>query len=254
MITITVIGSGNVAWHLIKQFAQNPLMHLKQHAGRREQQDDSFKAFGVPYTTINDLEPTDLTIIAVNDTAIAEVSHAIPYTGQLVVHTSGSMTMDILSPKNNRGVFYPLQTFSKSVPLEFKKIPICIEAIASTDVNMLKKVAFALSENAHEINTISRKKLHLAAVFANNFTNHCYTIAQQLCQEEDLPFELLHELITETAKKAITHYPDQTQTGPAKRGDQQVLETQEKTLSNAAHKIVYSTLSKAITTFYGKKL
>lgn len=254
MITITIIGSGNVAWHLAHQFVQCPLTLVRQHAGRQKQQDSSFDAFNIPYMTIEDLKPTDLTIIAVSDTAIAQVSRDILYTDQLVVHTSGSMPIDVLATKHRKGVFYPLQTFSKEVPLTFSDIPICIEATVVEDLDILKKLAFALSENVHEINSTQRKQLHLAAVFANNFTNHCYTIAQELCQEEELPFELLQALIIETTRKALTHHPDQTQTGPAKRGDQEVMETQENMLSSTAHKIVYSTLSKAITAFYGKKL
>ena len=254
VITITIIGSGNVAWHLAKQFVQNPLTHLKQLAGRRAAIDDAFKVFEVPYTPIAHLKPTTLTIIAVNDTAISEVSQAIPFTNQLVVHTSGSIAIDALASKNNQGVLYPLQTFSKDVPVAFTNIPLCIEATTTADLDILKQVAFALSENVQEIHSTARKKLHLAAVFANNFTNHCYAIAQELCKEEDLPFELLHELIAETAKKAITHDPDQTQTGPAKRDDKEVMETQENALTIQRHKTVYSTLSKAITAFYGKKL
>ena len=254
VITVNIVGSGNVAWHLATQLVRSTQVELQQWASRNNDVSALFSALQSYHTSLEKLRPAQLTILAVSDTAIAGVSTALPYTDQLVVHTSGSTAMEVLDNKNKKGVFYPLQTFTKGIALDFTVIPICLEAQDEISYTTLKTVASALSEKIHTITTTQRKQLHLAAVFANNFTNHCYTVAQEICEKHELPFELLHELIKETTHKALHTTPNQSQTGPAKRGDTTTLEKQKETLDSAAYQELYTALSKAITTYYGKKL
>src|SRR5690606_37403117 len=123
--------------------------------------------------------------------------------------------------KNRKGVFYPLQTFSKSKEVNFKEIPICLEAANHQDLEWLKKVANVISDKVFEIDSEKRKTLHVSAVFVSNFVNHLYGIGEELCKENDIPFDILKPLIAEVADKINYLSPEQAQTGPAKRGDLQ---------------------------------
>ena len=124
--------------------------------------------------------------------------------------------MDALSDRNRKGVFYPLQTFSKNRKLKFKKIPVCIEASNTSDLKLLMKLGLSLSKNVVEVNSEERSKLHLAAVFVNNFVNHMYAIGGEILQDNHLSLNLLKPLITETASKVKRLTPSEAQTGPAK--------------------------------------
>ena len=127
MIRVSIIGSGNVAQHLIQTFSKNAAIELVQVFTRKKESVAHLIAANQIYTDFNELIATDLFIIAITDDAIAEVSKELPFNNQLVVHTSGSVAMNAVDSKNRQGVFYPLQTFSKSKEIDFKTIPICIE-------------------------------------------------------------------------------------------------------------------------------
>src|SRR5690606_28131010 len=184
MIKVSIIGFGNVAQHLTAAFEQSAAVELVQVYSRNK--------ISVPNSIIdlNNLAVADVYIISVSDTAIAEVSSQLPFTNRLVVHTSGSMPLLETDSKNRRGVFYPLQTFSKERKVDFKSIPICIEAEFSEDLIVLKKLAKALSDSVLSINSTQRKALHVAAVFANNFTNHLLSIAEDICIQNKIPFNI----------------------------------------------------------------
>ena len=161
--------------------------------------------------------------------------------------------MDSLTTQK-RGVFYPLQTFTKGRLLDFSTIPICIEASDNESLALLRLLGEAISQNIYDINSDQRKKLHLAAVFANNFSNHLFHISETLCEKEDLPFELLKPLILETVKKLETLSPKDAQTGPARRDDSISIEKHLELLTNTNHKKIYTLLSEAITKTYEKEL
>jgi predicted short-subunit dehydrogenase-like oxidoreductase (DUF2520 family) len=127
-------------------------------------------------SNFSELENVDLVIIAVTDDAIATVSDQLPFENQLVVHTSGSVTLEGMNNKNRKGVFYPLQTFSKSKSINFKVIPICLEAENNQDYKTLEIVAQSISDVHFKVNSVQRKALHVAAVFVSNFVNHLYQI------------------------------------------------------------------------------
>ena len=136
----------------------------------------------------------------------------------MVVHTSGSVPIDTISAKR-KGVLYPLQSFTKEKEIDFSTVPLCIEASNKDDLVVLKKLANTISKSVFEVSSIQRAQIHLAAVFANNFSNHMYTIANELCEKEGLPFDLLKPLIMESTAKLQVLKPDKAQTGPAIRND-----------------------------------
>ncbi|MEP0265859.1 DUF2520 domain-containing protein [Dokdonia sp.] len=253
MITINIIGTGNVAWHLANHLAKNSECILLQIAGRSKEKLERFKHLTKEVVVIQELKQASITIIAVADDAITRVASQIPEMDTLIVHTSGSVSIDRI-PQKRKGVFYPLQSFSKHDHVDFSAIPICIEASYEEDVQRLYNLATRFSTKVHTIDSHQRKQAHLAAVFVNNFTNHCYTIAQELCEKDNIPFELLHALLEKTAQKAIDHAPSDVQTGPAKRNDKEVIKEHLDMLQEEDHKSIYNTLTASIISHYGKKL
>ena len=255
MIEVNIIGTGNVAWHLARAFGNENQAVLMQVAGRSTEALKDFKHIARQTVSIEDMEPASVNIIAVSDDHIEEVSNKFSFDNALVVHTSGFTEMNALSSGQRRGVFYPLQSFSKKdAEITFSNIPILVEAENDKDEKTLRELATIISKNVQVINSKQRKHLHIAAVFANNFTNHCYTIAAQLCKDQQVDFNILHSLIEKTTQKAITNGPSMSQTGPAVRKDYQVMTAQEKMLVNPDHQKLYKTLTEAIITTYGKKL
>lgn len=253
MIKITLIGSGNVAQHLIKAFDKSEAIEIVQVFSRKKETLASLVDFDKITDDFQDLKEADLYIIAVTDNAINEVSAQLPFNNQLVVHTSGTASIDILDAKNRKGVFYPLQTFSKKKEVDFSIIPICLEAENTFDFRVLDTVAKSISKAVFPINSEQRKALHVAAVFVNNFTNHLYQIGQEICEENQVPFEILKPLIQETADKINTLNPIDAQTGPAKRNDSTTIDAHLEYLTNENQKNIYKILTQSIQN-NGKKL
>ncbi|RKT00621.1 Rossmann-like and DUF2520 domain-containing protein [Flavobacterium sp. 123] len=253
MTKIIIIGSGNVAQQLIRAFAKNTATELIQVYSRQKNIPSSLLD---PTKVINDyslLLKADLYIIAVSDDAIPTVSAQLPFKNRLVVHTSGSVALGALDDKNRKGVFYPLQTFSKDKLVDFKTIPICLESENATDFQLLEKAAKSISAKVFAINSEQRKALHVAAVFVNNFVNHLYEIGNTICYENKIPFEILKPLILETAQKIMTLSPQEAQTGPAKRNDSKTIEAHELFLSDENQSTIYKILTQSIQN-NGKKL
>lgn len=194
----------------------------------------------------------DLAIIAVSDQAIADVIVALSgiLKNVLIVHTSGSTNLNILTEHHQRsGVFYPLQTFSFERDVEWSNTPIFIEAIEAMDAITLTKIAESLTQQVYQYDSAQRLSLHLAAVFACNFTNYCYDMAKQIVDVKQVDFSLLYPLILETANKATKNDPRHMQTGPAMRGDQNILTMHTQMLADANRedlKQVYGLLSQSI--------
>jgi predicted short-subunit dehydrogenase-like oxidoreductase (DUF2520 family) len=253
MIQVSIIGSGNVAQHLIKAFSKTSEIELVQVYSRKPEVLFSL----VPnHKIISDyglLKAVDLLIIAVTDNAIVDISNQIPFKNQLVVHTSGTVSMDALNSKNRHGVFYPLQTFSASKEIDFSLVPICLEATTEKDYLILESTAKSISDVRYNINSEQRKALHVAAVFVSNFVNYLYQIGNELCLKNELPFDILKPLIIETANKIKTLTPAEAQTGPAKRNDSQTINAQLSFLSDENQKEIYKLLTKSIID-NGKKL
>ena len=246
MKTINIIGFGNVAQHLANALMKLPQYEIKQIAVRRLSNIDIALRNTYNFVTINELERADITLISVTDGAIEQVSNQIPYANELVVHTSGTTTMEILNSKNRKGVFYPLQTFSKNKEINFKEVPLCLETENGADLESLKDLAQVLSNNVFEISSEQRKSLHVAAVFVSNFTNHMYTIGSEVCKANNIPFEILQPLIAETADKIKYLSPKDAQTGPAIRFDSKTIQKHEEFLTNNNYKNLYKLITESI--------
>lgn len=253
MISIVIIGSGNVAQHLITAFLQSNEIELNQVFSRQKESVSHLISSNKIVSNYDEIKVADIYIIAVSDNAIADVSAKLPFENQLVVHTSGSMPMEILESKNRRGVFYPLQTFTKNKAIDFKEIPICLESELADDFIMIEKLAKSISNSVQSISSEQRKALHVAAVFVCNFVNHLYKIGTDICDENQLSFEILKPLIIETAQKIRQLSPKNAQTGPAKRNDTETINTHLKFLSDENQKEIYKLLTKSIIDD-GKKL
>jgi predicted short-subunit dehydrogenase-like oxidoreductase (DUF2520 family) len=253
MIKVSIIGSGNVAQHLIQAFQLNSQIELVQVVARDIKKVAHLLDSNRITSDYTQLQEADLYIIAVSDDAIAEVSTALPFENRLVAHTSGTVSIDSLDPKNHRAVFYPLQTFSKDKPIDFKSVPVCLEAENETDVQILKQLAHSISNAIYEINSEQRKALHVAAVFVNNFVNHLYQMGNEICDANAIPFEILKPLIQETANKIATLSPKNAQTGPAKRNDLKTIAAHEEFLKDENQAAIYKLLTQSLQN-NGKKL
>jgi predicted short-subunit dehydrogenase-like oxidoreductase (DUF2520 family) len=253
MIKITIIGSGNVAQHLIDAFAKSNAVEIIQVFSRTQKLISPLLDSTKITNDWNTLAEADLYIIAVSDDAIASVSSQLPFENRLVVHTSGSAPLNSLDNKNRKGVFYPLQTFTKGKAVDFKAIPFCLETQSENDYALLEKVAQSISDNVYTIDSHQRKALHVAAVFVNNFTNHLYQLGNDICQENQVPFDILKPLILETAEKILTLSPEDAQTGPAKRNDISTIAAHESFLTNENQSTIYKILTQSIQN-HGKKL
>lgn len=253
MVSIVIIGSGNVAQHLITAFLQSNEVELVQVFSRQKEKVSHLISLDKIVSDYTEIKSADVYLLAVSDNVIAEVSEKLPFENRLVVHTSGSMPMEVLNIKNRRGVFYPLQTFTKNKSVDFKAIPICLEAETENDFLTLKTVAQSISSRVESISSEQRKALHVAAVFVCNFVNHLYQMGQKICEEHNLSFELLQPLIIETAQKITQLSPKEAQTGPAKRNDTTTINAHLQLMTDANQKEIYQLLTKSIID-HGKKL
>lgn len=254
MIKVVILGAGNVGNHLCNAFNAASNVEVLQVYNRSE---SAFKDLPKDIATTNklsNLKQADVYIIALPDDAIASFSEKLPPNIGLVVHTSGGVSMEALSEVNKRGVFYPLQTFSKSTEVEFGDIPICVEAESKTDLELLINLGISVSRSVSEINSEQRTKLHLAAVVVNNFVNHLYYISESYLGQHNIPFDLLKPLIAETARKIQVVAPSEAQTGPAKRSDSETIKKHLNLLPEGTFKTLYQQLTEAISQTHGKKL
>lgn len=246
---IVIIGSGNVAYHLAKAFVLNSIP-LAQIFGRNEKDLEKIAAeLHIPYST-EKLEDADLYIICVSDNSVQNVSAMITKKDSLVAHTSGSLPKEILAGKYRKASFYPLQTFSKSKDLTYKKIPFFIETETEKDKEILFELASKISDHVMESSHDKRKYIHLTAVFACNFVNHLFSKAKEISDSQEIPFDYFLPLIDETIQKIHEIEPRLAQTGPAVRNDVRVLELHEQLLKDESLEI-YKVMNHSIKKMYG---
>ena len=246
MLKVIVIGSGNVAQHLIKVFLQTKEVSLVQAFARQPKSLLHLLPKEKITNDYNALHEADVYIISVTDNAINEVSSQLPFKNKLVVHTSGTSSIDVLDAKNRKGVFYPLQTFSKSKEVDFYSIPLCLEAKNEEDYKTLELLAKAISNKVYNISSEQRKSLHVAAVFVSNFVNHMYVIGSEICETNNVPFEVLKPLIQEVANKITSLSPKEAQTGPALRNDTKTIEKHIEFLKDSNYQDIYKLLTQSI--------
>lgn len=186
----------------------------------------------------------DIYIISVSDKAISAVAEELKDVNGLVVHTAGSVPMNVL-PQTRRGVLYPLQTITKGRKLTPLRVPFYIEANQEPDLDLLRSLAEAMGSTAMRMDSNRRRYLHLAAVFCCNFVNRLYGITAELLAEQDIPFNVMLPLIHETADKMDELMPRDAQTGPAVRWDEEVM-SQQMSLLDDERRQIYQLLSKSI--------
>ena len=244
MTKITMIGAGNLATHLSRAL-QHAGHEIIQVFSRTEKSASKLaNQLDCPFTTdLNNIIKSELAIIAVKDDAIKEVEKHINFPK---VHTSGTKNLDCLT-KSKVGVFYPLQTFSKTSNVDFESVPICIESNDSSFYKLLNELANSITNKVYMLDSKQRRQLHIAAVIACNFSNLMYRFSEDICKEHSIPFEILHPLILETANKIQSLPPSKAQTGPAQRGDELTIEKHIAALeSNSDLQAIYKTLSNSI--------
>jgi predicted short-subunit dehydrogenase-like oxidoreductase (DUF2520 family) len=229
-MNVTFIGSGNLAWHLapaldnlgyvVKEVYSRDPKHAAQLTSRLYQAEVS-KSLDFSNS------PSRIFIIATTDDAISLVARDIVLPDEAVlIHTSGSQPLSALefAATERIGVFYPLQTFTRTARISFRDVPIFVECLHENSGNLLMELAQALTSKARKIDSAERRSLHIAAVFASNFPNHMLTIAYDLMKKNKMDFDWLKPLITETFQKALSIGPANAQTGPARRGDLLILD------------------------------
>ena len=254
---IGLIGTGNVAWHLALAFenAGHSIVHV-YNRDMDKAKDFVRDLYNATAGNSEDLRSTDaeIFIMPVSDGAIESLSQEIQLPEDCILaHTSGAIGLSKLgyAHTENTGVFYPLQTFSKGKTVDFKKTPLCIEASNGHTESVLWELAESISATVHLIDSVKRKAIHLAAVFACNFSNHMFTISQELMNELGLDFSLLKPLISETLNKSLEIGPQNGQTGPARRNDLSTLDEQYEALKGDAQVAeLYRMISQHILDYY----
>lgn len=248
---IVFVGAGNLATNLAKAFCAQQIK-ITQIYSRTEQSAMTLaQAVGASYTTVPEeiVNDADIYIVALKDDALLELMPRILLGKEnaLMVHTSGSLPLSVWGSTLRQGVFYPLQTFSKQRIVDFKDIHIFIESNSSRDYSLLANLASKISNEVCELSSEKRRQLHLAAVFANNFTNHMYALADKLLHQYDLPFSYILPLIEETERKIHTLSPKDAQTGPAVRYDEKIINKHLELLSDEPMmQDIYKLISKSI--------
>ena len=254
MIKIVILGTGNVATHLFSALQNSVNTEVIQMYNRSKKSLIPFEKTVDTTASLSKLKDADVYIIAISDDHIMALSKKLQFHNKLVVHTSGSIAMKAISKQNRRGVFYPLQTFSKKKAVDFKHVPLCIESENLEDLNTLKQLASSISDAVYQIDSTQRKALHIAAVFINNFVNHLYQKGEEICKEHKVSFDILKPLIQETAEKIIGLSPENSQTGPAIRNDKKVIQQHLADLNTPTQQEIYKLLTKSIQKTHGNKL
>lgn len=252
MQKVVLLGTGNVATHLFEAFTRSENITVIQVFGRSAKGLEAFKGRTNITQEPDQLAKADIYIIAVSDDAISVVSQYVTDKSAVVAHCSGAVGLDALPEDINRGVFYPLQSFTKGRTIDFSSVPICYEGSSEMVREKLLNLGKAISQVCIPLKSEQRLAMHLAAVYTNNFTNHMLYKASQVCKKNNLPFSLLIPLLSETVGKLSKHTtPYDAQTGPARRNDKQTQEKHLQIIPDKIDKEIYSLLSESIRTTYG---
>ncbi len=255
---IVIIGAGNVATHLAKRL-QKREHEILQIVSRSEKSGrDLSLLLSVPFTTdLNKInQGADIYLLCIPDDEILKIATTLKLPKKLIIHTSGSVEMNVLKNISaNTGVLYPLYSFSKQIKVSFSSVPVLIEASNTSSSEKLKQLVHSIAKNVTEVNSVSRLKIHLAAVMVNNFTNHLYAQSYDYLKHEKINlFHLLQPLIKQTVKKIKTLPPASVQTGPAKRGDNTTLKKHLQLLEKyPEQKKVYKLFTTLIKEYYNER-
>lgn len=248
---IVLIGAGNLATHLGK--ALHAAGHDMVQVFSRTMQSAETLASLLDAEPLTDMaqvrDDADVYIFSVKDSALEQlISQLCGGEKKVFLHTAGSMPMSVFRGKAlHYGVLYPMQTFSKQREVDFSIIPCFIEANDELALKQIEGLAGQISHRVFQLSSEDRKYLHLSAVFACNFANHCYAASQELLQQHGIPFDVMLPLIDETAAKVHGMTPKEAQTGPAVRYDENVIGKQIQLLENQPYfQKIYDCMSKSI--------
>ncbi|MBQ4034380.1 MAG: DUF2520 domain-containing protein [Paludibacteraceae bacterium] len=224
-MNIVLLGSGNLATNLSLSLRQAGFSITQVYSKTLANAKELAELLECDYTaSTEEVYDADIYISALKDSVSAEVWSKINFKNSLLLHTSGSLDMQLLKGHSqNYGVLYPLMTLSKKRRIDFSKIPILVEANTKENCERIVQIAEKISTNVQLVDSVQRSQMHLAAVWANNFTNHMYAIAKSITDKNNLPFSLLLPLIDETAQKVHSLDPIDAQTGPAVRYDENII-------------------------------
>ncbi|MGY6647632.1 Rossmann-like and DUF2520 domain-containing protein [Wenyingzhuangia sp. IMCC45574] len=250
MIKVCILGAGKVGSHFIKECINNPVLNLVQIYNRTLQPIKIYQDSILITQDTTHLVKADVYLICLADDVIKTLD--LSSLKGLVVHTSGTKPYQEINAKQ-RGVLYPLQSFSKEKHLDFKQVPLCIETEFENDLELLFKLANAISTKVQVLQASQREKLHLAAVFANNFSNRMMGIAYDLCKKQKIDFTFLQPLLQETFLKTQVLPPHIAQTGPAIREDQATINKHLEQLTGL-DKEIYKLVTQSIQKRHGEKL
>ncbi len=244
---LSIVGLGNVGSHLYESFIQNTIQVT--HVVTRSKPDSHILLNSEWIKNPADLPSDQLVIICVPDDLISSIVSQIPKECP-IAYTSGSVNLNTLPKREKIGVFYPLQTFTKNSPINMFEVPFFIEARSTDFASSLFDLAWVISRSVNYASSEDRKKMHLAAVFINNFTNHLAYISKGYLDKESLDFNHLKPLLKETANKLESQDPMLIQTGPSRRNDQKIIKEHIEALDNPVHKEIYHLISKSIHQTY----
>lgn len=248
MINISIIGTGNVAYHLSNACLNHKEINLNQLYGRKNKLPVEFNQ-SINYTSdLESLKTHDLCLICVSDDQIEHVSNKIEAESHsIILHCSGSTSINVLKHHSNFGVLYPVQTFSLGKKIDFNKIPIAIESNSNKNLKKIKEFAYLLSEKVIEASSEQRQSIHVAAVFTCNFANYMRIIADEILEKNNIDSQVLDPLTEETAEKLKFLNPKDAQTGPALRNDTKTIEKHLNLLKDSGHQKIYKMISSEIT-------
>lgn len=252
-INIVIIGAGNLATNLANALFINNIKIIQIISKSLQNAELLAKKVNSKFSdSIDNIEKAHLVFICTPDAIIEEICETSKLKNKFVVHTAGSVSMDILKKCSiNHGVFYPLQTFNKLDLVDFSNIPICIEASNEQTKSILKNIAKLISKNVYSINSEQRLKLHIAAVFTNNFINHIMALTNNFIKEENINKNILKPLLGKTFENILTKEPSVIQTGPAIRNDQITINKHLSSLKNNPDlKDLYQEITDSIKKFH----
>lgn len=237
MSKVAIIGNGNVGSHLYQQISEKHevVVYSRNPTDDKILSFDSFDASGFNFV-----------ILAVPDNAIEEVANQLEESSAIVMHVSGFKELSILNKHPKCGVFYPFQTFTKGKEVDFSKFPLFLEGNSDEVDLAMFQFARSVSNDVRLLTSRNRKQLHLAAVFVCNFTNHMYTIAEELMQALDIKFEDMSHLALETLQKAAEISPKSAQTGPALRKDSSTINEHLERIKDEDVKNIYKIITEHI--------
>ncbi len=250
-MNIALVGTGNVAWHFVQATKNTSIRWNAVYSRNILHRQEFSLAHGIP--VIDELEKlpldTDFVLLAISDNAISDIDSRIP-SHLPVIHTAGAVDILMLQ-RAQRGVLWTLQSLKKNQPGSLKGAPFFIESSDSVLSKKMKLLVEIIGGVIYEANSAQRTTLHIAAVFANNFTNHLLTVAHGLLQKEDIPFDVLRPIIESQYEKLQTMLPSQIQTGPAFRNDQNTIEKHLESLAGLDEvKNIYRVMTDSIIKKY----